>query len=382
MSEKVCKHKTVKITLEPDGYSIHTFELSRKLTSFEWQRTKDELYRQCKGEIYPDKSLGDDHVCTRYAKFGVRLRLEHRESKSGPTLYHVRMIINPRRLIDPNSDYLGILTPKKKSIDRLERAFHKLFEGTPIGCDIRDYYLSRVDLCTNIRCANRKVFRELIRLLRKTATPKKYERKQYRHQDKKKANRYNKHYIRLCCGSQELVVYDKTYQLNDNGAIVAYENLPEGILRVEVHYDRSQIKKTEKDLQNENPLEILWLLIRESKRRILSLVGKCYPDLCYRSFEEGVSRIQQSAFQQSSRERMQTLLGQMQRKQTVDAAFKWMRARNITTDDLLVKFTKLGLNPIPLRKGCAAKRMPSLPEILRTVEDHAVEMELEYWKWK
>ncbi|WP_280960341.1 hypothetical protein [Butyricicoccus faecihominis] len=72
----------------------------------------------------------------------------------------------------------------------------------------------------------------------------------------------------------------------------------------------------------------------------------------------------------------------VQRRQTVDAAFKWMRARDIRTDDLLAKFAKLGLNPIPLRKGYAAKRMPSLPEILRTVEDHAVEVELKYWKWK
>lgn len=28
----------------------------------------------------------------------------------------------------------------------------------------------------------------------------------------KKANQYNKHYIHIACGSQELVIYDKTSQ--------------------------------------------------------------------------------------------------------------------------------------------------------------------------
>ena len=286
------------------------------------------------------------------------------------------------KLIDQDSDYLGILAPEKKSIVKLVSAFHKLFKGTPIRCDIRDYYLTRIDLCTNIRCTDRRVFRELVRLLRKIATPKKYERKQYRHTDKKKANQYNKHYIRLSCGLQELVVYDKTFQINENGLVVAYEKLPEGILRVEVHYERSKIGKIEKNMQSDNPLDILWLLIRESKQRILALVEKCYPDLGYYSYEEGISRIQQSTYQKAVRKRMLHLLEQMQRKQTIDAALKWIKAHDIKSDDLLAKFAKLGLNPIPLRKGYAADRMPSLPEILRTVEDQQIEIELQYWKCK
>lgn len=35
-SKKVRKHRQAEITLEPDGFSIHTFELSMKLSKSEW----------------------------------------------------------------------------------------------------------------------------------------------------------------------------------------------------------------------------------------------------------------------------------------------------------------------------------------------------------
>ena len=55
-----------------------------------------------------------------------------------------------------------------------------------------------------------------------------------------------------------------------------------------------------------------------------------------------------------------------------------MEKQGVKTDDLLRKFEKLGFNPIPLRVGYAAKKMPSLLHILRAVEEEPVTIELEY----
>ena len=79
---------------------------------------------------------------------------------------------------------------------------------------------------------------------------------------------------------------------------------------------------------------------------------------------------------------MLTLLEQMQRKQTIDAALKWMEKQDMRTKDLLEKFGELGINPIPLRKGYAASRMPSLPEIFSTISEEAISIDLTEWKWK
>lgn len=385
-SKKIRKHKQAKIILEPDGFSIHTFELSMKLSKSEWKRIKHALYdeRQEKsGEhwIYQDKQSGH-YICTRYADAGIRIRLEHNDTGKGESTHFIRMIVNPRKLIYPQSGYLGILPPEEDSIELLEKAFRHLFQHTPFDNNMRRYYLTRVDLCTNIRCGNKKVFRELVRLLRKTATPKKYERKFYQHQDKKKANRYNKHYIRIACGSQELVIYDKTHQMDENGLAVAYENLPDSVLRIEVHYNRRKLKSIEDDAGTDDPIDVLWLLIRESKPRIIKLVEKCYPPLEYLSFDDAQEKIVRSQFKSRTQKRMLTLLEQMQRKQTIDAALKWMEKQDMRTKDLLEKFGTLGINPIPLRKGYAASRMPSLTEILSTVGEGKISIDLTEWKWK
>lgn len=387
MSKKVKKHKKAEICLEPDGFSIHTFELSMQLSKSEWHNCKEQLYAEQKKSsenfIYADKACKGLHICTKYADAGIRIRLEHIGSKKGNLKYFVRMIVNPRKLVYPQSGYLGILPPEEGSIELLEKTFRHQFHKSPFEKDLRKYYLSRVDLCTNIRCDNKKVFRELVRLLRKTATPKKYERILYQHKDKKKANKYNKHYIRLACDSQELVIYDKTYQLSENDLIVAYEDLPSGVLRIEVHYGRDKLRYIEKEHKTDDPLDLLWLLMQQSKQRICKLVEKCYPDLPYVSYEDGLGTINaHKKFPQDAKDAMRTLLTEMQRKQTIDASFRSMEKQGIQTDRLLCKFDKLGISPIPLRKNYAAKRMPSLPKILQTAGDKTFVVNLHFEKWK
>lgn len=382
---KVKKNKKVEITLEPDGFSIHTFELSMQLSEVEWKKCKQRLYAEQEkmGEywLYPDKQHGG-HICTRYADAGIRIRLEHNDTGNGKTTCFVRVIVNPRRLVSQKKEYLGIFPPDEDSIELLEKAFYSVLKKSPLPADIRQYYLTRVDLCTNIRCKNNKVFRELVRLLRKTATPKKYERKFYQSRDRKKANQYNKHYIRIACDSQELVIYDKTYQMDESGLAVDYEKLNSGVLRIEAHYVRAKLRRIERTLCDDDPLAVIRFLMQESKPRIIKLVEKCYPPLDYLAYDEAQMRIEQSSFQPETRKRMQTLLDQMQRKQTIDAAFAWMEMHGMQTGGLLRKFEELGINPIPLRQGYAASRMPSLPEILRNVDEKPVTVELCYWKWK
>lgn len=135
--------------------------------------------------------------------------------------------------------------------------------------DMGNYYLSRVDLCTNIRCSSNRLFRELVRVIRKLPTPPKYKRKFYKHKDKKKANRYNKHYLRFCCGTHELVIYDKTYQIRDGNLIIGYEKLPEGVLRYEVRCERAYIKQIEKKSDTADVLGVIWILMQESEKRII-----------------------------------------------------------------------------------------------------------------
>lgn len=46
MGKKVLKRKKSTFVLEPDGFSIHTFELSYELTASEFDRMKNEAYQE------------------------------------------------------------------------------------------------------------------------------------------------------------------------------------------------------------------------------------------------------------------------------------------------------------------------------------------------
>ena len=386
MGKMIRKTKKAEICLEPDGYSVHTLEISQSVSKQEWEWMKEKLYKkqQIEGSvlIYPNRERAGRYICTGYAYAGIRILLEKVSVGEGADKFFIRMIVNPRKLIYPQSGYLGILPNEEESVELLGKAFHEVLKNSPFDDKISRYYLSRVDLCTNIRCNNKKVFRELVRLLRKTATPKKYRRLLYKDKNKKRENQYNKHFVRLACGQQELILYDKTYQMTANGLELAYAKLPDGVLRVEVHYGREKLRSIEKQEKMDDPLELLWLLMQESKERILGLVGKCYPELPYLSFEKGKTAVQESHYKDDTKKRMMLLLEEMRRKQTLDKAFETMEKQGVKTDDLLRKFKKLGFNPIPLRVGYAAKKMPSLLHILRAVEEEPVTIELEYWKWK
>lgn len=384
MSKRVESRKIAVFVLEPDGFSIHTFELSKQLTKFEYHQIKDTLYRSQEKDKkkYIYREYKGHYFCEKYKDNGVRIYLEHNKCESGFDTYFVRMIINPRVLIEPGCSYLGILPPERSSIKEIKSAFKELFGGTVFDNDITSYYLSRVDLCTNIRCDTNKLFRELIRVLRKLPTPPKYERKFYKHKNKKEANRYNKHYLRFCCGTHELIIYDKTYQIRNGNLIIAYEDLPKGVLRFEVHCERPHIKRIEKNAGALNVLEVLWLLTQESKDRIIDHFSRCFSDVQFMQMEELERKIKGSGYKKKNKDAMQELVHRLQRMQSVDKALEKMRKAGFDTDGLLDRFAKLGISPIPLRKNFCAQSLPGLVELLKRISDGEISVEYAKVKYK
>lgn len=153
------------------------------------------------------------------------------------------------------------------------------------------------------------------------------------------------------------------------------------VLHIEVHYGRDKLRCIEKEHKTDDPLNLLWLLMQQSKQRICKLIEKCYPYLPYVSYEDGLAAINaHRKFPQAEKDAMRTLLAEMRRKQTIDKAFQSIEKQQIKTVGLLKRFFKLGISPIPLRKGYAAKRMPSLTEILQTVGNAPFVLDLHFEK--
>ena len=360
--------------LEADGFSIHTFEISRKLTKSEWHHCKKKLYdqNQVSSKICIYQESKDVHRVSQYEANGLRITLEHAHDQEDSRGYYVRMVVNPRKVIDPNASYIGIFPPEKSSIIELQAAFHALLKSSAFNDQLDDYYLSRVDLCVNIRCDHKKIFREVVRVLRKLPTPPKYKRVSRKEKDKKKANKYNKHYIKFQCGTHSLVIYDKTYQATEQGLRVDYEDLPEGVLRFEVQYQRSVLRGFEKKLGTDDPSELLWYLMRKSEKRISKHFEQCFADVQFCQIEEIEKRIVGSKYEDGTKQIMLELTHRMQRKQSVDQVLEEMASEGFFVEDLLRKVHKLGCSPIPLWKNFCTQQIPGPVSLLRMISEGEV----------
>ena len=196
----------------------------------------------------------DTVICHLFQKYGIRLSLKRYKDKKKDSYisYYLYMVINPRKLLDMDAPYLGILPPKKRSIKAIKATFQELFADSPIHPNLDAYTLRRVDLCTNFYCSNTQIFEETMRVLHKLPVPKRYKRVEYKNQEDrkdKKGGKINKRYLQYHCGTHDLVMYDKTYQVGKEGLVDKGAVLPKGILRFEVQYQRKLIRDIEKDYE-------------------------------------------------------------------------------------------------------------------------------------
>ena len=358
-----------KFQLEPDGFSIHTFEVTKKLSGKEYRKLVDETYCRCPpGQIYRDKTwqgAGERHRCKWFQREGLRISFEqdiHHQVVS----CRLRIAVNPRKLIDPNSSYVGILPPTEESVGAVSKAFFIALKKSGLPCVLDAYQLSRVDLCVNVRCDSTALFKELLRVTRKLPTPPKYERVMFEDKDKKRASRYNKHHITLKHKSRKLVLYDKTYQILENGLLLDEEKIPKGVLRFEVHELRERVSKMEKKLGTSSVTSLLCHYIKQSERIITGCFRRAYPDEKFMP-PDSLERLVCAEADKSLQEGMLRLVELMVRLKTLEKGVRKIENEGYGAAAILSQFAKLGVSPIPLRKKFCARSMPGVATLLRRI---------------
>ena len=381
MSQKLRK-KTAKFVLSPDGFSIHTFELWMQLTKKRYTEIRDFLYGLNHSDVVTYKNDWNHVVCKAYKNFGIGITLEKSHGTDNQfTTLGIRIFISPRRLLDPDTPYLGILEPSANSIALVDGKFHKLFKETPISSRIDKYIATRVDLCTNIQCDSGKLFREMVRVIHKLPTPPKYHRKfrktvkpgmskEKRSKAMKADNAYNKHYFKVSCKSCDLVIYDKGYQITAEGLeSIGYEKLPNSVLRFECRYNRDILCKTAKDMELNSSTELLEFLIENSESLLISSFSRYFDNQPFCRFEEIKRQIINSKYRRSTQEVMLEFSERLRRGQIVDKVLERMEKDGwkFKRKELFDQFHKLGVNPIPLWNNFCAPQLPSPVALLQQV---------------
>lgn len=365
LKKVVVKEKQATFSVSSDGFSIHTIEIGANLTQWEYKNAKEFLYES--GSTYKerDESGFKCHICRAFAKQGIHnIRVIYNEGHIEYERYRIVIVLNPRKIIDPDSSYLGIFTPSKENFEKLIKAFRSVFKGTGIQNDLNLYQLLRVDLCVNIHCDNGKIFRELVRVLRKLPTPSKYERVFKKTGSKQERTLYNKHYIKFCCGTHNLVIYDKTYQMEVNRIRTEYEHLPEGVLRIEMCCLRTYLRKIEKREGLNTTEDLLCYMAQNSRVILTDKISHVFPHWRYHREEYLKNRVWESRCSDTEKARMLELIEKMQRKQSFERAFEDMGLTQTEGKKLLERFERLGISPVPLWKNFCAWELADLVELL------------------
>ena len=380
------------IMLTSDGFSFHTTELKYFPTMTEYHSRKKCLYdlarKKHKDFIYPisrDKKKTDcckkfknqeTHCCKLFKNQRTNLYFS---ATKGPHAT-IKAVVNPRKLIDPDSSYLGIFPPNEESVSEFADSFTDIMRKIDLPDFSEGWLATRVDLCVNLDCGEGDTARELNRLAHKGQTPKKYTRIEYTDNSltPEKLKEKNKHYLRYECGSAALVIYDKTYQMTEEGLVTKFEKLSNGIIRVELQLGRKFIRKfmDENGIQREDPdneecedLEELFNeLIRQSPDLILTYLKKAVPCGTHYKLSRLKYLLDELPLHAETIEQMQYLVQQAHTCDTLDDAIRKTKKKFKLSDKEvkthIERFRNSGISPIPLSGNFPLDSLPSLTSLL------------------
>ena len=384
------------IRLSNDGYSFHTVELKIHPDSETFHSALKALYNaasKSKGphqRTYPIRKykskVNIPHCSTLLSHHGILLYLTETAKKNRHT-YTIKAVVNPRKVLEPKSGYLGIAPTDSDSLERFQDEFTTLMRKYHFPEFLDEWTLTRLDLCVNLQLNKKKSAHEICRLLHKDLLPPKLERVFFYDPTADKKTREaqkeaDKHSICLTNGSYSLVVYDKLFQgkaegLGDHDA---WHHLPDGVLRLELRCYRPYLDKLLDDKDFTLTSEQLYWLAQHSRKLILKKASRIFSSGTHYKPDAAKILIEQSTSHKKVRKQLWWLFRRMRypftREQLDRGMKKQFKLKPRTVEARLKQLQTLGINLVPLRKDFYLNQLPSLPLILELLEDDSTTVRL------
>lgn len=356
--------RTVKLTSE--GFSYHTFELKWNPSHSIFRKICDHLRDISKhNQFYPLQYDSRCYFCGVLLQSGIRIYLTETDHRNV-----VKLIVNPRKVIDPWASYLGTMPPDSQSLEQLECGFTDCMRKLHLPEFLDDWKLSRIDLCTNLQWNKKEGPRTLIRMLQEEPVPAGYCRKQYPDQSGQDAKLQAEHILALGNKSVTLVVYDKIFQIVRENLALPHEKLPKGVLRVELQCHKPFLRDYKDDHHLNGTCEFLSALSQDSRELICRYAQELYFGGTYYKQSELEHSLQNTPGLQSKRRK--ALLSLSQTMRIADTMEDIPELTGLSKKQLrtcLQRFEELDIHPIPLQDNCAFENMPSLPALLQELAE-------------
>lgn len=362
--------------LASDGFSYHTFELRRNPPDHKFWKVFQSLKEQSQHkEFYSFAS--NCYYCGILRRCGILIYLTKTEHQNV-----VKLVVNPRRLLDPDASYLGIMPPGADAFEQMEQDFTDCMRKVGLPDFLEDWTLSRLDLCVNIICNKKKGPHEVIRLLSREPTPLGCVRNSFGDASSSKHPRGvgNSHIFKLSNNSIDLIAYDKRYHLDKEKLSRPDEILPKGVLRVELRCHKEYIKNLRKKTKLHGTCELMTFLATNSRELICQYARRLYGGGMYYTLAVMKQALQKSKISSKRRRQMLRLAKALA---NIPDVYEAEKAADLSKKQLRTcqqVFARLDIHPVPLRKDYPVNQIPSLLNILKKLEEDGTELTLHDWK--
>lgn len=384
------------IQLNSDGYSFHTMELKIHPDRKTFKRALAALYaasekaKNPQGTTYPIKRFQNNtrkpHCSTLLSNHGILLYLT-KTRRRNRSIYTIKAVVNPRKVLEPKAGYLGIAPTDSISMELFQDEFTTLMRKYHLPEFLDEWKLTRLDLCVNLQLNKKKTAREFCRLLQKDLLPSKLERVFFYDpmadaESQRVQKEADKHSICLENGSYSLVVYDKLYQFEaeDLADHETWRKLPDGILRLELRCYKEYLDKVLDKKELALTSEQIYWLAQHSRELILKKFSKAFSGGIHYKPTKSEEIIKDSQYHKATRRQLRWLVNRTRYAFNLQQLERGMKKKfgikPRTVAKRLEQLEKLDINLVPLRKDFYLSQMPSLPLILEMLEDDFTELSI------
>ena len=317
---------------------VHTFSLTRQCTYSGIQNII------AANRAVPDKvgaySLSRSYRILTYKPIGVEILLHQ-------SLTHrswIKLIINPSSLLAEEYCPTELFACKKSLIKKVRKKLRQILDKLGINDRLKDFKLNRVDLTRNLYCSSHAEVMTTLNIFKKSRVIPRYEVIKFKDYcaDDNSIHGANHHSWTIASGQNAFSVYDKTYELRKRHGV----EIPDEILRLELRVERKRIRQLTQSKAWEEQLVELY---EQHDRQFSRFLHRLYQDFNRMlTLPELLEAIEASGFRSKTKKRMARLTKKMDDCESLTAARKKMKLKEKDFIQLLEKFRKLGISPIPM----------------------------------
>lgn len=348
------------------NYSIHTFTIRKKLLGGSYDLIKLGLDK-LSDDKYPEKACKKKKNMTLTHYFDIARHYgfndiniaKIRSPKQEKCQYYLDIKVNPWKLFHKETYPFLYIATKEDLIKSL-----KLIESLLVDIElseslIHDFYLKRVDFCTNIDLGSSERTDEYMKLLRKGAYPYKFKRLE-EYSEVQKRWIPTKNSFTVVSKNIQFAVYDKYKQLKEEAHKYTFEEIEsaKGKIRIELRLERDVVNRKEKKYDLDDAFDFVSFASKIASEDIPRYVKMVYGSGKFVTYKEATSIIQNAKYRDTTKELLMEILHMVKKTHSLQE-FKENTTKKEYSKCMRL-FNDLGISPITLDKRANSKEFLSL----------------------